>query len=64
MQNIDQAIATADSLELELRALPQRRKQMSSEELDEKLGNLAIVAGNLADTLKEVRQKAEDLKEY
>lgn len=62
--NIDQVVATATSLTGELLALPERRKAMTDIELDEKLGNLATVADNLAEIAKELQRQAENLKEY
>lgn len=62
--NLDQVIKTAEALAQELRVMPQRRKPMTPEELDIKLGNLATVAQNLTDELKVIRQKADELKEY
>lgn len=61
---IDQAHATAVSLRGELHALPERRKAMTDDELDEKLKTLAAIVGNHADLIREIQHQIDSDKEY
>lgn len=61
---IDQAHATAVSLRGELHALPERRKAMTDDELDEKLRTLAGIVGNHVDLIKEIQQQIANDNEY